>query len=131
MADFVKNLIMIKVGVEDCTILDILPNEFSSYVEIANMFSLEYLKSAFSRFARVELDLKYSLNPENLFEMTCFELMKTGENVVKAEVPTEIKQTNTIETVNNQNQEQKNLFHCCNNHLPTCPKYVGGYNKKV
>ena len=109
MADFVKNLIMIKVGVEDCTILDILPNEFSSYVEIANMFSLEYLKSAFSRFARVELDLKYSLNPENLFEMTCFELMKTGENVVKAEVSTEIKQANTLETVNNQNQEQKKI----------------------
>ena len=82
MADFVKNLIMIKVGVEDCSVLDILPNEFASYVEISNMFSLEYLKNAFSKFARIELDLKYSLNPENLFEMACFELMSTGEMVV-------------------------------------------------
>ncbi len=76
MADFIKNLIMIKVGVGDYSILDILPGEFASYSEIANMFEIEYLKSAFSKFAQIELDLKYSLNPENLFEMACLELMK-------------------------------------------------------
>ena len=78
MADFIKNLIMIKVGVGDFSILDILPGEFAGYSEIANMFSVEYLKSGFSRFAQIELDLKYSLNPENLFEMACLELMKIG-----------------------------------------------------
>ena len=78
MADFIKNLIMIKVGVGDFSILDILPGEFASYSEIANMFSVEYLKSGFSKFAQIELDLKYSLNPENLFEMACLELMKVG-----------------------------------------------------
>ncbi len=77
MADFVKNLIMIKVGVGDYSILDILPGEFATYSEIANMFDIDYLKSAFSKFAQIELDLKYSLNPENLFEMACLELMKT------------------------------------------------------
>lgn len=75
MADFVKNLIMIKVGVGDYTVLDILPGEFASYADIASQFDLELLKIAFSRFAEVELDLKYSINPENLFESTCLSLL--------------------------------------------------------
>ena len=75
MADFVKNLIMIKVGVGDYTVLDILPGEFASYADIASQFDLELLKTAFSRFAEVELDLKYSINPENLFESTCLSLL--------------------------------------------------------
>ena len=83
MADFVKNLIMIKVGVGDYSILDILPGEFASYSEIANMFDIAYLKNAFSKFAQIELELKYSLNPENLFEMACLELMKIGSSQPK------------------------------------------------
>lgn len=78
MADFVKNLIMIKVGVGDYSILDILPGEFAIYSEIAGIFDINYLKNAFSRFAQVELELKYSLNPENLFETVCLELMQLG-----------------------------------------------------
>jgi len=88
MADFIKNLIMIKVGVADYTILNILPGEFKSYSEISNMFDMEYLKTGFSRFAQIELELKYSLNPENLFEMVCLELMKAKtepKQVVKVE----------------------------------------------
>lgn len=85
MADFIKNLIMIKVGVGDYAILDILPGEYASYVEIANMFEINYLKEAFSKFAKIELDLKYSLNPENLFEMVCLSLM---ENEVAVTIPT-------------------------------------------
>lgn len=77
MADFVKNLIMIKVGVGDYSVLDILPGEFATYSEIAAMFDINYLKTAFSRFADVELDLKYSINPENLFESTCLDLVVT------------------------------------------------------
>lgn len=83
MADFVKNLVMIKVGVTDYSILDILPGEFASYSEIANMFELNYMKKAFSKFAEVELDLKYSLNPENLFESACLELIEFEKEVQK------------------------------------------------
>lgn len=79
MADFVKNLIMIKVGVGDYSVLDILPGEFATYSEIAAMFDINYLKTAFSHFADVELDLKYSINPENLFESTCLDLVVTPE----------------------------------------------------
>lgn len=86
MADFIKNLIMIKVGVADYTILNILPGEFKSYCDIANMFDMEYLKTGFSKFAQIELELKYSLNPENLFEMVCLELMK-----VKTEPKSSVK----------------------------------------
>lgn len=75
MADFIKNLIMIKVGVGDYSVVDILPGEFATYNEIASQFDLAYLKAAFSRFANVELDLKYSINPENLFESTCLDLI--------------------------------------------------------
>ncbi len=77
MADFIKNLVLIKVGVNDYTILDILPGEFSTYLDISNKFSIDYLKRAFSKFASIELDLKYSLNPENLFESACLELINS------------------------------------------------------
>ena len=91
MADFIKNLIMIKVGVGDYSILDILPGEYASYVDIANMFDINYLKNAFSAFAKVELDLKYSLNPENLFETTCLGLMDFSGNVKVENVPSQIQ----------------------------------------
>ena len=101
MADFIKNLIMIKVGVGDYSILDILPGEFAGYSEIANAFDVNYLKNAFSKFAQIELDLKYSLNPENLFEMTCLELMRIGN---------ENQQTVQIQPVQNKPAETKSFM---------------------
>lgn len=100
MADFVKNLIMIKVGVGDYSVLDILPGEFASYSDIAAMFDINYLKTAFSRFADVELDLKYSINPENLFESTCLDLVVTPTvlpaqpTVLNAQQPVQAVQPN-------------------------------------
>ena len=83
MADFIKNLIMIKSGVTDYAVLDILPGEFKSYADIASSFEMNYLKRAFSRFSEIELDLKYSLNPENLFESACLEMIDvTRENLL-------------------------------------------------
>ncbi|HIU06726.1 MAG TPA: DNA polymerase III subunit gamma/tau [Candidatus Onthoplasma faecigallinarum] len=90
MADFIKNLIMIKVGVTDYTVLDILPGDFNKYAEIANLFNVNYLKSAFSKFAKIELDLKYSLNPENLFESACLELLSNGQEPKGANEPVNV-----------------------------------------
>lgn len=90
MADFIKNLIMIKVGVTDYTVLDILPGDFNKYAEIANLFNVNYLKSAFSKFAKIELDLKYSLNPENLFESACLELLSNGQEPKGANEPVKV-----------------------------------------
>ncbi len=80
MSDFIKNLIMIKSGVTDYEILDIVPGEFKQYADIAELFDMNYLKNAFSKFAQIELELKYSLNPENLFESSCLELLNFSEN---------------------------------------------------
>ncbi len=78
MADFIKNLVMIKSGVGDYAVLDIMPGEFSQFSEMAAQFDIGFLKQAFSKFAAVELDLKYSLNPENLFESACLSLVDTN-----------------------------------------------------
>ena len=99
MADYIKNLIMIKVGVGDYSILDIMPGEFAQYNEVANMFDINYLKTAFSKFAEVELDLKYSLNPENLFETVCLNLIKSATKDVVNKENVEVKQTPIIQSV--------------------------------
>lgn len=105
MADFVKNLIMIKVGVTDYEVLDILPGEFNQYLTIANMFNVEYLKMAFSLFARIELELKYSLNPENLFESACLELIDFD---TKAEtIQPSIKQNSEPKPVQNTVEQKE------------------------
>lgn len=96
LADFVKNLIMIKSGVAEYSVLDILPGEYAQYAEIAQKFDMEYLKRAFSEFSEVELDLKYSLNPENLFESTCLKVMdwnKSAQTIEQKPIEkTEIKE---------------------------------------
>ena len=96
MADFIKNLVMIKVGVGDYTVLDILPGEYAQYSEIANMFDLMYLKRAFTKFAEIELELKYSLNPENLFESACLELIDFGTPKIIESAPAGIIPINDI-----------------------------------
>ena len=114
MADFIKNLIMIKVGVTDYSVLDILPGDFNRYAEIANLFEVDYLKSAFSKFAKIELDLKYSLNPENLFESACLELLSDGgkaqniENIPTNSAGTPI-QNRGVEKVSEIKREQTEI----------------------
>lgn len=102
LSDFIKNIIMVKSGINDCTILDVLPEEFATYVEIGEKFSLDFLKSAFSKFAEIELDLKYSINPENLFESACLSLFDLkSESETNNQAP---KQINTQENIkNNEN----------------------------
>lgn len=95
LSDFIKNVIMVKSGIDDCTILDVLPEEFASFIEIGEKFSIEFLKTAFSKFAEIELDLKYSINPENLFESACLSLFNVNsENTV-------LNKTTNIETTKN------------------------------
>ena len=100
MADFIKNLVMIKVGIGDYQILDILPGEFASMSEIASKFNLNYLKNAFSKFSEIELELKYSLNPENLFESACLSLIEFESSVQPAQVqPQQVQQQAPIQPV--------------------------------
>ena len=92
---------MIKVGVTDYAVLDILPGDFSKYLELTKSFELDFLKSAFSKFAEIELDLKYSLNPENLFESACLRLMTSKVQVSQPIIqPTEQSQPTVPPPVN-------------------------------
>ena len=112
MADYIKNLIMIKSGVGDFSVLDILPGEYSQYTEISNNFDINFLKSAFSKFAEIELDLKYSLNPENLFESACLELVDFKQQVITTNMPTQSIQNRQTQTQNQNlagNQNFQNI----------------------
>ena len=112
MADFIKNLIMIKSGVTDYAILDIMPGEFKQYADIANLFDIQYLKSAFSKFAEIELDLKYSLNPENLFESACLEMLDYNDiekNVSKLDTTYKNATANNVDTKSTTNKNIENF----------------------
>lgn len=112
MADFIKNLIMIKSGVTDYAILDIMPGEFKQYADIANLFDIQYLKSAFSKFAEIELDLKYSLNPENLFESACLEMLDYNDiekNVSKLDSTYKNATANNVDTKSTTNKNIENF----------------------
>ena len=100
MADFIKNLVMIKVGIGDYQVLDILPGEFATMSEIASKFEISYLKNAFSKFSEIELELKYSLNPENLFESACLSLIDFAPAVQQVQIVTPVQQP--IQPVANQ-----------------------------
>ena len=93
LSDFIKNVIMVKSGIDDCTILDVLPEEFASFVEIGEKFSIEFLKTVFSKFAEIELDLKYSINPENLFESACLSLFEVKSENENMNVQTKVDST--------------------------------------
>ncbi len=107
VADFIKDLIMIKVGVTDYAVLDILPGEFSKYLELAKLFDVDFLKSAFAKFAEIELELKYSLNPENLFESACLGLMnRVVKGIRPVEEVSQIKPVAEVKLVETISPEQ-------------------------
>jgi len=128
MADFIKNLIMIKVGVGDYSILDILPGEFAGYSEIANMFNPDFLKNAFSRFAQIELELKYSLNPENLFEMACLELMKFGKDTTQS---VQVSQSQVVQPVQALPVQEKPILNAVRREQTEIEKIWGNVLIKV
>ena len=52
-----------------------MPNELKLMQDQAQKLDVEVLKYGFDKFARIELDLKYSVNPQNLFEAVCISLV--------------------------------------------------------
>ena len=89
--EYFKNLLLIQSGVKDINVLNIMPNELSLLEQQANKLDSAVLRQGFDKFARIELDLKYSANPQNLFEAVCISLITMqGQN--KATVNTQISQ---------------------------------------
>lgn len=82
ITEYFKNMLLIKSGVTDLNTLNIMPNDFEIMKEQANKLDVDVLKAGFDKFARIELDLKYSINPQNLFESVCVSLL----NMPKKEV---------------------------------------------
>lgn len=91
--EYFKNLLLIKCGVEDLTILNIMPNELEMMKSQASMVDEHILKLGFDKFARVELDLKYSANPQNLFEAVCISITKNIATMPHGTMQADITQT--------------------------------------
>lgn len=77
ITEYFKNLLLIKSGVTDINVLGIMPNELEIMKSQADKLSENKLKFGFDKFARIELDLKYSVNPTSLFEAVCVDLLSS------------------------------------------------------
>ena len=73
--EYFKNLLLIKSGVKDLNTLNVMPNELELMCQQAQKLDDDMLKLAFDKFARIELELKYSSNPQSLFEAVCVSLI--------------------------------------------------------
>jgi len=89
-----KNLLLIKQGIEDVNILSIMSSDLDALKDLSTKFSSLELKTGFEKLSRIELDLKFSLNPENLLTSACVSVMsvETGDKVINKSInQTEIK----------------------------------------
>ena len=86
ITEYFKNLLLIKSGVTDINILGVMPNELEMLKSQAERLSENKLKMGFDKFARIELDLKYSINPTSLFEAVCVDLLSSPEVAISKTV---------------------------------------------
>lgn len=86
--EYFKNLLLIQAGVKDINVLNIMPNELELLEQQANKLDALVLRQGFDKFARIELELKYSANPQNLFEAVCISLitMQGQDKIVTSEI---------------------------------------------
>lgn len=84
MTEYFKNLLLLSQGIEDFNLLNIMPSDLNNYKEVVKLFNVNQLKTAFEKLSRIELELKFSLNPENLIEACCVNIM----NIKCEEQPT-------------------------------------------
>lgn len=81
LTEFFKNLILINQNITDFKTLGILPTDLETYKNLSTMFTVQQLKNAFEKLSRIELDLKFSMNPKNLLESVCVGLANTTQGV--------------------------------------------------
>ena len=105
--EYFKNLLLIQAGVQDLNVLNVMPNELELMKQQASKIAPEVLKVGFDKFARIELDLKYSVNPQNLFESVCISLLNTPKQptvtttMVSSSANNVVNMSNTQASVNN------------------------------
>lgn len=117
ITEYFKNLLLVKSGVEDISVLGVMPNELKLLKEQAIALSETKLKLGFDKFARIELELKYSVNPQSLFEAVCVNLMTSPSELTSQpmyDIPKPVAQPkvssgNTVAPVENiQNRATNN-----------------------
>lgn len=102
--EYFKNLLLIQAGVKDINTLNIMPNELELMSLQADKLDSNVVKAGFDKFARIELDLKYSVNPQNLFESVCVSLIDYGKvmpmsNVAPLKPISNTQQTNVATNI--------------------------------
>ena len=91
MTEFFKNLLLVSLGITDYKILSIMPTDLDRYKELSGLFTVDQLKLGFEKFSRIELDLKFSMNPRNLLESVAVSLVQVNSTVIEKPV---LKQPN-------------------------------------
>ena len=108
--EYFKNLLLIKSSVEDLNVLNIMPNELELMKQQAVALDENILKIGFDKFARIELDLKYSVNPQSLFEAVCISLINNKDlNIAEVYKSTNVM-PRTNATVNTSKQAVNNII---------------------
>lgn len=103
LTEFFKNLVLVSQNITDFKVLGIMPTDVDVYKELAGLFNLSQLKTAFEKLSRIELDLKFSLNPKNLIESVCISLIDSGnEQSLAAKQVTKIENTSSTVSINAQ-----------------------------
>lgn len=97
--EYFKNLLLIKAGVQDLNTLNVMPNELKLMIDQAQKLDEHILKIGFDKFARIELDLKYSVNPQNLFESVCISLLNVS-------LPNQVQYSNNVQQVQGSGNTQ-------------------------
>lgn len=76
ICEYLKNIILIKTGVEKVETLKIMPDDLARLKELSDKADIDVFVKIFEKISAVELDLKYSLNPVILLESTCLSCME-------------------------------------------------------
>ncbi len=137
ITEYFKNLLLIQAGVTDISTLNIMPNEFELMTKQAKLMDNEIVKFAFDKFARIELDLKYSVNPQSLFEAVCVSLINPNTkklNLEVKQVAIDVPTTNNVvieipEIKSEKAEVEKNIIN--NNVVKSNISNVGTFSQEI
>ena len=78
LCNLIKDLILIKGGIDDLALLHLTNKNFTAINEFVQNIDKERLSYAFNTLSSVEMDLKFSLDPQLLFESACIRAGGSG-----------------------------------------------------
>lgn len=113
ICEYLKNIILIKTGVENIDVLKIMPNDLPRLKEVSLKAEVYTFINIFEKISAVELDLKYSLNPRILLESTCLSCMefeKKTKNLTKKPEKDSVENNKLVEESQNNDIIEENLI---------------------